>query len=92
VTYISTAEGFLYLTAVLDVFSRLIVGWAMNERLGSQLVLAALDMAYAQRRPRKVIHHSDHGSEFTAVAFGSAARSSASGCLWEVSETASTTQ
>jgi len=42
----------------------------MDERLGSQLVLAALEMAYAQRRPRKVIHHSDHGTEYIAVAFG----------------------
>jgi putative transposase len=70
VTYIGTTEGFLYLAVVLDVFSRLIVGWAMDERLGSQLVLAALEMAYAQRRPRKVIHHSDHGTEYTALAFG----------------------
>ena len=70
VTYVATAEGFLYLAVVLDVFSRLIVGWAMDERLGSQLVLAALEMAYAQRRPRKVIHHSDHGTEYTAIAFG----------------------
>lgn len=70
VTYVATAEGFLYLAVVLDVFSRLIVGWSMGEHLGSQLVLAALEMAYAQRRPRKVIHHSDHGTEYTAVAFG----------------------
>lgn len=70
VTYVSTTEGFLYVAAVLDVFSRLIVGWAMDDRLGSQLVLSALAMAYAQRRPCKVIHHSDHGTEYTAVAFG----------------------
>lgn len=70
VTYVDTAEGVLYVAAVLDVFSRLIVGWAMDERLGSQLVLSALRMAYAQRRPREVIHHSDHGTEYTAVAFG----------------------
>jgi transposase InsO family protein len=70
VTYVPTAEGFLYLAAVLDVFSRRIVGWAMQARLGSQLVLAALAMAYAQRRPQQVIHHSDHGSEYTAIAFG----------------------
>lgn len=70
VTYVSTAEGFLYLATVLDVFSRLVVGWAMDERLGSRLVLSALRMAYAQRRPRAVIHHSDHGSEYTAIAFG----------------------
>ncbi len=70
VTYVGTAEGFLYVAAVLDVFSRLVVGWSMSERLGSQLVLSALRMAYAQRCPREVIHHSDHGTEYTAVAFG----------------------
>ena len=69
-TYVATMEGFLYLAIVLDVFSRLIVGWAMADRLGSQLVSAALAMAYSQRDPRGVIHHSDHGSEYTAVAFG----------------------
>jgi len=63
VTYVSTAEGFLYLALVLDVFSRLIVGWAMADRLRSELVQQALQMAYAQRVPRAVIHHSDHGSE-----------------------------
>jgi putative transposase len=70
VTYVPTLEGFLYLAIVLDVFSRLIVGWAMADRLGSQLVLAALAMAYSQRDPHAVIHHSDHGSEYTAIAFG----------------------
>lgn len=70
VTYVPTAEGFLYLAVVLDVFSRLIVGWAMAARLRSELVQAALEMAYAQRAPREVIHHSDHGSEYTAIAFG----------------------
>lgn len=70
VTCVSTAEGRLYVAAVLDVFSRLVVGWAIDERIGSQLVLSALRMAYAQRRPREVIHHSDHGTEYTALAFG----------------------
>lgn len=74
VTYVPTAEGFLYLAIVLDVFSRLIVGWAMDARLGSQLVLKAFDMAYAQRSPHAVIHHSDHGSEYTAIAFGTRCR------------------
>jgi len=70
-TYIATAEGFLYLSVVLDVFSRLIVGWARDARLGSQLVLLALEMAYAQRhRPHNVIYHCDHGTENTAIAFG----------------------
>jgi putative transposase len=70
-TYVPTAEGWLYLAIVLDVFSRLVVGWAMAARLASQLVVQALEMAYAQRGPRDVIHHSDHGSEYTAIAFGS---------------------
>jgi putative transposase len=70
VTFVRTDEGFLYVAAVLDVFSRLVVGWAMDGRLGSQLVLSALRMAYTQRCPREVIHHSDHGTEYTAIAFG----------------------
>ena len=74
VSYVPTEEGFLYLAAVLDVFSRLIVGWAMQARIGSHLVLAALGMAYRQRGPRKVIHHSDHGGEYTAIAFGTRCR------------------
>jgi putative transposase len=63
VTYVPTDEGWLYLAVVLDVFSRYVAGWAMDARLSSQLVLAALEMAYAQRCPDEVIHHSDHGSE-----------------------------
>jgi transposase InsO family protein len=70
VTYIRTAEGFVFLAIVLDVFSRLIVGWAMSDRLQCRLVLAALERAYAQRGPRGVIFHSDRGSEYTAIAFG----------------------
>jgi transposase InsO family protein len=69
-TYIWTMEGFVYLAIVLDVFSRLIVGWAISERRSSQLVLTALEMAYTQRCPRGVIFHSDHGSEYTAISFG----------------------
>jgi transposase InsO family protein len=70
VTYVPTAEGFLYLAIVLDVFSRLIVGWAMAARLSSELVQVALRMAYEQRGPEEVVHHSDHGSEYTAISFG----------------------
>jgi putative transposase len=74
VTYVPSEEGWLYLAAVLDVFSRYVVGWAMDARLGSQLVLAALQMAYAQRHPDEVIHHSDHGGEYTSVAFSTRCR------------------
>jgi putative transposase len=57
-TYVPTAEGCLYLAVVLDVFSRRIVGWAMSTHLYTELMLRALDMALAQRRPDGVIHHS----------------------------------
>jgi putative transposase len=69
-TYISTGEGFLYLAVVLDAFSRRIIGWAMQARLRTELVLMALDMAAACRSSRGVIHHSDHGTQYTAIEFG----------------------
>jgi putative transposase len=73
-TYIPTWTGFLYLTMVLDVYSRKIVGWAMGNRLDTELMLAALDMAIAQRRPTGVIHHSDRGCQYTSFAFGKRCR------------------
>ncbi len=72
ITYIPTWSGFLYLAIVLDVFSRRIVGWAMADHLRTELVLSALDMALWNRRPGPgVIHHSDHGCQYTSIAFGS---------------------
>jgi len=70
ITYVPTRAGFLYLAVVLDAFSRRIVGWAMATHLRAELVLQALDMALAQRRPETVIHHSDQGSQYTSIAFG----------------------
>jgi putative transposase len=70
ITYIATWAGFLYLAVVLDVFSRKVVGWAMETHLRVELVLAALDMAIARRRPGEVIHHSDQGCQYTSIAFG----------------------
>jgi len=65
-----TGEGWLYFSTVLDVFSRRVVGWAMGARAETELVLAALDMAVWNRRPQAgVIHHSDHGAQYTSVAF-----------------------
>lgn len=65
-TYIPTQEGWLYLAAVMDLFSRRIVGWAMSDRMTTDLTLRALDMALRQRRPgRGLIHHSDQGSQYT---------------------------
>lgn len=70
VTYVPTWEGFLYLAVVLDVWSRRIVGWAMTAHLRTELVLGALDMAIQRRCPDEVIHHSDHGCQYTSIAFG----------------------
>jgi putative transposase len=66
ITYIPTAEGWLYLAALLDLFSRRIVGWAMSDRMTTDLTLAALRMALSQRRPGAgLVHHSDQGSQYT---------------------------
>ena len=70
ITYIATWTGFLYLAVVLDAWSRRVVGWAMATHLRTELVLAALQMAIQQRHPQNVIHHSDHGSQYTSLAFG----------------------
>jgi putative transposase len=72
ITYIPTlAEGFLYLAVVLDVFSRRVVGWAMAPHLRAELVVGALEMAVWKRQPGAgVIHHSDHGCQYTSLLFG----------------------
>jgi putative transposase len=70
ITYIPTWAGFLYLAVVLDAFSRRIVGWSMGTSLATRLVLDALNMALATRRPNGVIHHSDQGSQYTSTTFG----------------------
>ena len=67
ITYIPTWAGFLYLAVVLDAFSRRIVGWAMAEHLRTELVLSALNMAIGQRRAKGVVHHSDHGTQYTSI-------------------------
>ena len=69
-TYVPTWAGFLYLAVVVDVYSRKVVGWAFGERMTSDLVIAALNMALHTRRPESVIHHSDQGSQYTSIAFG----------------------
>ena len=63
ITYVPTWAGFLYLAVVLDAWSRRVVGWAMATHLRTALVLEALNMALAQRRPTEVIHHSDQGCQ-----------------------------
>ena len=74
ITSVPTGSGFLFLAVAMDAFSRRIVGWAMAGHLRTELVLAALDMAVAQRKPTSVIHHSDQGSQYTSVAFGQRCR------------------
>ena len=74
ITYIPTWVGFLYLAVVLDAWSRRVVGWAMATHLRTELVLDALTMAFQQRRPGDVIHHSDQGCQYTSIAFGQRCR------------------
>jgi putative transposase len=69
-TYIWTAEGWLYVAAVLDLYSRRIVGWSMQNTMTSGLVADALMMAVWRRgRPKEVLHHSDQGSQYTSKHF-----------------------
>lgn len=74
ITYLPSWEGWLYLAAVMDLFSRRIVGWSMADHMRSELVTGALEMAIARRRPAPgLIHHSDQGSQYVALTFGHAA-------------------
>ena len=70
ITYVPTWAGFLYLAVVVDAWSRRVVGWSMATHLRTELVLDALNMATWQRRPERVIHHSDQGTQPTSIAFG----------------------
>lgn len=68
ITYIWTEEGWLYLAVVLDLYSRSVVGWAMNERMTAKLVCDALEMALFRRgKPKGVIVHSDRGSQYCSA-------------------------
>ena len=91
ITYVWTFEGWLYLSIVMDLYSRQIVGWAMNKRMHKQLVLDALAMAYWQRKPSKgLLHHSDRGSQYAChdyrkrlVSYGMEASMSRKGNCWD---------
>ncbi len=75
ITYLRTWEGWLYLVAVQDLYSRRIVGWSMAEHMRTELVCDALQMALAHRRPEHgLIWHSDQGSQFVSLVFGQQAR------------------
>ncbi len=70
ITYLATVEGWLYLAVVLDLFSRRVVGWATSERLAEGLVVEALGMGLARRRPWPgMLHHSDRGSQYASEAY-----------------------
>ena len=70
ITFIWTAEGWLYLATLIDLFSRAVVGWAMSDRVTDDLTLAALRMAVETRAARPgLIHHSDQGSQYTSDAY-----------------------
>jgi transposase InsO family protein len=70
ITYVWTEEGWLYLAVIIDLYSRQVVGWAMNERITQDLTLSALRMALDRRNPGPgLLHHSDQGSQYAATAY-----------------------
>jgi putative transposase len=76
ITYIDTAEGWLYLAVVMDLFSRRVVGWAMADHTQTSLVQEAFEMALLRRQPDQgLLHHSDQGSQYTSEAFQQILRS-----------------
>jgi putative transposase len=71
ITYVRSKEGFVYLAFILDACSRKVVGWSMATHLRSELVIDALQMAIARRRPSPgLVHHSDRGVQYTSLSFG----------------------
>ena len=76
ITYIETDQGWLYLAAVMDLYSRRIVGWAMEDHLRAELPLAALTMAISAQRPGAgLIHHSDRGVQYASAQYRQVMRS-----------------
>jgi putative transposase len=74
ITYLRTWEGWVYLAAVQDAYSRRIVGWSMADHMRAPLVVDALQMAITRRRPAPgLIHHSDQGGQYVSLGFGQAA-------------------
>ena len=70
ISYVWTADGWLYLAVILDLFSRRVVGWAMGERINHELVQQALQMALLTRRPgTELLHHSDRGSQYASQSY-----------------------
>ena len=70
ITGIGTAEGWLYLAAIVDIYSRLVVGWAMSKERDEELITKAAEMALSQRKPGAgLVHHSDRGSQYTSQGY-----------------------
>jgi putative transposase len=75
VKYVRSWQGWLYLAAIVDCYSRRVVGWSMRADLEAELVVDALEMAVARRRPRAgLVHHSDQGSQYVSLIFGERCR------------------
>ena len=97
ITYIPTAEGWLYLAVVLDLHTRMIVGWSMDSRMTRDLVISALRMGWFRRKPKAgVIHHSDRGSQYCSsdyqtllTEYGMLASMSRKGNCWDNAPTES---
>jgi len=70
ITYIPTMQGWLYLSVILDLYSRMVVGWSMSGKCDEKLIETALEQALARRRPQiGLLHHSDRGSQYTSQAY-----------------------
>ena len=70
ITYIATNEGWLYLAAIVDLYTKKVVGWALDKRMTKELVLKALEQAYKHERPKEgLILHSDRGSQYASYAY-----------------------
>jgi putative transposase len=70
ITYVWTSEGWLYLAGIMDLYSRLVVGWSMRPRLDAELTLSALRQAICRRAVRpQLVHHSDRGSQYAATEY-----------------------
>jgi len=91
ITYIPTEEGWLYLAAIADLYTRELVGWAMQARMGRELAVRALQMAYWRKKPAGgLIHHSDRGSQYASFDYqgtlkdcGMRASMSRKGCCYD---------
>lgn len=91
ITYIPTREGWLYLAVVMDLHTRAIVGWSMDERMTKELVISALRMARFRRKPKPgLLHHSDRGSQYCShdyqallAEYGMQASMSRKGNCWD---------